>query len=468
MQRYRSTRLFLASLALVVPASLSAQAFGLNEIGSCAVSRGFATTASPCRDASTIFWNPAAATWLTGWNATAGVAAVAIKGNFDQDTTFRRFDSNVPTSWVPHAFVNYHAANSRFAYGLGVYVPYGLQAQWHDDFPGRFIVLHAKLSTVYIQPNIAWRLNSKWSVGGGPIVGYSSVELTQALDLSAQVIGPGSTTTFGALGIARGTEFARARLKGNATAFGAQAGVWGRPSDKWSVGLRALTPFQFHYNNADATFAQVKTNLIVGGTLPGNPPIPAGTPIDALLAPQFATGGALVSQSVSTKINHPAQVQVGAAYSGFKSWLLEADYSWVGWSTFKNLPIDFSGPAKAASRTLIEDYNNSSAIRLGAEYTVPSYLWKLRGGFVGAQSAAPAATVTPLLPEQDRNYWTLGVGVPFAKRWVVDAGYAHVATPGRRGRITERASESQTAAQLNTGVFDLSANIFSLTLKANF
>ena len=44
--------------SLVVPVALSAQAFGLNEIGSCAVARGFATTASPCRDASTIFWNP--------------------------------------------------------------------------------------------------------------------------------------------------------------------------------------------------------------------------------------------------------------------------------------------------------------------------------------------------------------------------------------------------------------------------
>jgi long-chain fatty acid transport protein len=471
MQRYRSTRLVVASLALVIPATLSAQAFGLNEIGTCAVSRGFAATASPCRDASTIFWNPAAATWLTGWNATAGIAAIAIDGNFDQDTTFRRFKANVPTSWVPHVFVNYHDSTSRFAYGLGVYVPYGLQTQWHDDFPGRFVVLKAKLSTVYIQPNIAWQFNPKWSVGGGPILGYSNVELIQALDLSAQPIAPGSTTTFGALGIARGTEFARGRLKGNATAWGAQIGIWGRPSEKWSLGLRALSRLHFNYDNLDATFNQVPTNLIVGGPLPG---IPAGTPIDALLAPQFTTGGALVSQGASTRINHPAQIQAGAAYTGFKNWLLEADYSWVGWNTFKTLPLDFSGPASAASRSLIEDYNNSSAIRLGAEYTIPPDQskrldqWKFRAGFVGAQSAAPDVTVTPLLPEQDRNYWTLGIGVPFKKKWAIDAGYAHVSTPGARGRIVERVSESQTAAQLNTGVFHLSANVFSLTLKANF
>jgi long-chain fatty acid transport protein len=467
MQRSRWPRFFLVFLALVAPPALAAQAFGLNEIGSCAVARGFATTASPCRDASTIFWNPAAATSLTGWNAVAGVAAVAVSGNFDQDTTFRRFDADVPTSYVPHVFVNYHAEKSKFAYGLGVYVPYGLTSQWHDDFPGRFSALKATLSSVYIQPNIAWQLNSKWSVGGGPIVGYSSVELIQGIDLSSQATSPGGPT-FGALGVAEGTEFARGKLKGNATAYGAQIGVWGRPSDKWSVGLRALSSLQFRYDDADATFSQVPTGLIIGGTLPGNPPIPAGTPIDNLVAPQFASGGALVAQNVSTKIDHPAQIQAGAAYSGFKNWLLEADYSWVGWSSFKDLPVEFGGPAKAASRVLLEDYNNSSAIRLGAEYTIPSDMWKLRAGFVGAQSAAPAETVTPLLPEQDRTYWTLGLGVPFAKKWSVDAAYAHVATPGARGRIAERVSESQTAAQLNTGVFHLSANVFSLTLKANF
>ena len=67
-------------------------------------------------------------------------------GNFDQDTTFRRFDADVPTSYVPHVFVNYHADKSKFAYGLGVYVPYGLTSQWHDDFPGRFSALKATLS----------------------------------------------------------------------------------------------------------------------------------------------------------------------------------------------------------------------------------------------------------------------------------------------------------------------------------
>ncbi|HEY9227669.1 MAG TPA: outer membrane protein transport protein, partial [Gemmatimonadaceae bacterium] len=434
------------------------------EIGSCAVGRAFAATASPCRDASTIFWNSAAATQLTGWNVTAGAAAVSLQGSFKEDTTRKVFESNVPTEYIPHAFVNYHKANTKLAYGLGVYVPYGLTTQWNNDFPGRFVALRASLRTVYVQPNIAWQINSKWSVGGGPIWGHSSVELTQAVDLSTQQPLPG--VTFANLGIARGTEFARAKLEGSATAFGAQIAVLGQPARGWNVGLRFLTPLEFKYDDADASFSQVFTGLIVGGTLPGTP-FQAGTPIDSIVAPQFRSGGLLVPQNASTKITHPAQIQGGVAYSGWKNWLFEADVAWVGWKRFKELPLDFSG-SNALDRVLIEDYNNSTAFRLAAEYTIPTDGWTLRTGYSGVASAAPDETVTPLLPEQDRAYWTFGASIPFGKTFALDAGYAHVFTPGARGRIVERLSREQTAAQLNTGVYSLTANVISLSVKASF
>jgi long-chain fatty acid transport protein len=203
---------------------------------------------------------------------------------------------------------------------------------------------------------------------------------------------------------------------------------------------------------------------VLGGTI--QPPFVAGTPVDALLAGQFTTGGRLVAQKVSTKITHPDQFQIGVAYTGVRNLNLEADYAWIGWSKFDELPVTFADPA--LSRTLIEDYNNTSVIRLGAEYTLPENHWRLRGGFVGAQSAAPEETVTPLLPEQERNYYTVGVGIPFMMTWALDLSYAYVHTPGARGRIIERASQSQTAAQLNSGVYSVNVNIFSLTLKASF
>jgi long-chain fatty acid transport protein len=462
---HRVTRALLASAVLAAPAALHAQAFGLNEIGSCAVARGFANTAAPCKDASTIFWNPAAATSLPGWNVTGGLAAIAIKGTFTQDTSFRKWDADVPTAYVPHLFVNYHRPTSKAAFGIGVYVPYGLTSQWTDDFPGRFSAKKASLQTIYVQPNFAWQLNDDWSIGGGPVFGHSTVELIQGVDLAGQLAN--ATTSFTQLGIATGTEFARVRLKGSATGFGAQLGVAGRLNPNWNVGVRFMAPIDFKYDDADATFTQVPTGLTVGGSL--TPPFSAGVQVDQLVAAQFASGGALTAQKVKTKITHPAQIQAGASYSGYRNWLLEADYAWVGWKRFDYLEVNFQGTAP--DRTLLETYNNSSALRFGAEYTTAKDGWKLRGGLAAVASAAPAETVTPLLPEQDRTYFTFGAGIPFWGRYALDASYARIYTSGSRGRISERTTvlnNTATAAQLNTGVYDLSANVFSFTLKASF
>jgi long-chain fatty acid transport protein len=117
--------------------------------------------------------------------------------------------------------------------------------------------------------------------------------------------------------------------------------------------------------------------------------------------------------------------------------------------------------------TQFDDYTNSSAIRLGAQYTTHSN-WQLRFGFAGVATPAPDVTVTPILPDQDRANYTAGLGIPLTKSLTLDASYAYVWTPGRRGTIEPRTSRSQTAAMINDGIYNLSANIISITLKASF
>src|SRR6185503_1388509 len=348
---------------------------------------------------------------------------------------------------------------------------------WGDSFPGRFQALKASLQTIYIQPNFAYQLNDKWSIGAGPVIGHSTVELIQAIDLSSQVAATTpAVLTFAQLGIARRTEFGRANLNGGATAFGGHFGIYGKPNARWSVGLRYLTPLEFKYDGAEATFTQTLTGLTLP---PGNPicfptganPICGGqanatVSVDQLVAGTF-TAGPLVSQGVSTKITHPAQIQAGVGYSGFKDWLVSADYAWTGWRRFNELPITFLGPANVSNRSLIEDYNNTSALRLGAQRSFTSGA-ALRLGFSGVASAAPDETVTPLLPEMDRSYASIGGSYPFMGHFAVEAAYLKVFAPGRRGRIDERANRGITATAINSGKYELDANVFSFSIKANY
>jgi long-chain fatty acid transport protein len=380
--RHRVSRFAFTLGLLALPATARSQAFGLNEIGTCALARAFAATGAPCDDASTVYWNPGALPKERGFSVLAGAAVIALKGDFTRDTTFERYDTDAPTAVVPHLFVNYRTAG-RLAYGLGVYVPYGLTSEWKDDFPGRFAAKKAALQTIYVQPNVAFQLLEGWSVGAGPVIGHSSVELVQAIDLSQQrtsATGP----TFGQLGIPKNTEFARATLKGDAFAFGAHVGVHGRLTEDWEIGARFLTPVYFKYEDADASFESRSTGL----TLAPNNPLgaPAGTPVDALLAPQFTTG-ALVAQKVKTRIMHPAQVQLGVGYSGIERTVIALDYAWVGWkAAFKELPVDFQGPA--TDRLLLENYNNTSSLRLGVEHRLQGGA-TLRGGVGGMEEGGP-------------------------------------------------------------------------------
>jgi len=455
---------------LVAPATAEAQGFGLNEIGSCSVARGFAVTSVPCNDASDIYWNPSATVGLQGWGLYAGAAAIQVNGGFNADSTGRSYPGDVPVKFPPHIFVNYTPKGGRWAVGIGSYVPYGLVSQWKPDFPGRFESQKASLASDYIQPNVAYRIAPGWSIGGGPVFGISSVELRQAIDLAAVPAGEG--LNFGQLGIPTGTQFATANLKGTGTAWGFNVGVHGKIGPDWQVGARFLSKMKFKYDDADVEFTQQLTGLTLAG---GNPlGFPPGTPVDGIISAGFAPGQPFSSgQHVSTEIDHPAQLQAGIGYTGFTNTTITVDYAWIDYSSFKSLDVKFSGPADAAglSRVLLEDYSGSSSVRFGIEHAFAAG-FRGRVGFDWIDSPAPDVTVTPLLPDMNRRNYSLGIGLPVGASYTLDASYLHVDTSGRRGRIVERTqgspAESETAAELNSGFYTLNANVVSLSLKVNF
>jgi long-chain fatty acid transport protein len=485
----RSWSLALAAVAGVIPSAAQAQGFGLNEIGSCAVGRGFSVTARPCADASTLFWNPAAAVRLEGLNLYAGAAAVGIAGDFIEDISGRDYDADVPLEVPPHLFASYRVS-PRVAAGLGVYVPYGLTSQWRDDFPGRFLAIRASLATIYVQPTVAVDvIPNRLAIGGGPIFGHSTVELYQAIDLSSQaVVNPttgipainpftNQVLRFRDVGIPVGTEFARAKLQGDANAWGAQFGAQLKVSNTLDVGVRWLWALYFEYDEAEATFEQTMTRIILG---PNNPlQLPTGTPIDALVQGQFSTAGtvpgALTTRPGSSAIKHPGQVQVGLNYSGIARTNLSLDYTWFSWSDFDVLPVSFGGTNPPPSRTIIEDFDDAHRIGVGFDHVLDNRLiggrvnnWAIRAGFSAAKTPAPDYTVTPLLPDQDRKNYNVGVGIPLGARFGLDLAYLRVDTDGRRGRIVERENATQTAAQLNSGFYRLDANIWNASIRARF
>lgn len=472
-----------ALLAVGAAPALSAQGFGLNEIGSCSVGRAGAGVAAPCQDASRIYWNPATTASLEPGRVSllVGAAPISVDGGFIQDTTLIRYPGNVPTEVPPHLFVNYSGnlnryGVSRFGVGLGVYVPYGLTSEWNSDFPGRFAAKKASLQTIYIQPNFAVEVvPNRLFIGAGPVIGYSTVELVQGVDLAEQALptDPTGTLTFGNIGIPPLTEFARGNLKGDAWAGGFHVGAQAQITPTFSIGGRLLSALFFEYEG-DVNFVQIPTNI----TLAANSPLVGGSGpsvrLDDVLAPQFGASGPLVRQDVKTQIKHPAQLQVGLGYTGLERTTLNLDYNYTKWDQFDVLPVTFLGPAATRSRDIIEDYENSHSFRVAGEHqfqgsTAAPFLNGVTGraGFNYVNTPAPDITVTPLLPDMDRYNFGIGAGIPLG-RTVLDLSYLRVETPGRRGRIVERTAAETDPAALNSGWYELTANVFSISLKASF
>lgn len=491
--------LVLASVLSAAAVPAHAQGFGLNEIGSCAIARGFAVTGAPCEDASVLYWNPgAAASVPRGLSLYGGVSAIQVNGSFTRDVTGARYASDVPVEFPPFLGATWKGTGptaGRLALGVAAYVPYGLTSQWGDDFIGRFAAQKASLQSIYVQPTIAYEIvPGRLSIGGGPVIGYSRIEIRQAIDFSTQPVpNQPAGTTFGRLGFAPGTEFATAEIKGSSKiALGGHVGAQLRVTPTVSLGARYLTKVRFEYDEADATFTaspQAAQYVLPARNALG---LPAGTTLAQITAPQFQTGGTLApGQTASTEIEHPAQFQVGIGFTGLPNTTLSADYARTFWSSFDVLPVDFpttaAGTPSPLTRSLIEEYDDINSYRVGLEYRFGGTAAATTGtggttggmldgvaarlGFSYAESPAPDQTVTPLLPDMNRYNFSGGLGIPLGERFALDVAYLRVETEGRRGRSDERpesVTPEETVRTLNNGWYSLNANILSLSLKARF
>ena len=87
---------------------------------------------------------------------------------------------------------------------------------------------------------------------------------------------------------------------------------------------------------------------------------------------------------------------------------------------------------------------------------------------VASASLNNSGLMTLIILASGSLYTALGGEYPLMKNLSIEGAYLRVMAPGKRGRIDERTARTQTAATLNSGKYELSANVFSLSLKANY
>ena len=455
---------------LWAPSSAQAQGFSVFEQGTCVMARAGATVASGCGDGSSIYFNPAHVAGTEGVTASFGATLIDVGGDFTYDPGTPRATAQDEVELendlipVPHAYLTY-GLTDKIGIGLGTYVPYGLETQWPTQLPdgtvfdGAFEGFDNQLQSFYIQPSIAYQATPKLKIGGGPVFVISSVELNQFQDLS-QTETPGGGPTFGQLGVPFHTAFARTKLDAdNEFGIGGNIGVSYQATDRVTLGARYTTPVTVEYEG-EATFQQVETGLVLPVPIGlGGQQIPAGTPIDNVLEPQFSGDGSLTAQSIETEITFPMQLVAGVSVQATEKLMLLADYQFTGWSSFDELPLEFG---RLEDDARIEDYGDTHAVRVGAEYDLLDPL-TARVGYLFNTDAVPDKTVTPLLPESERNQFTIGLGWHATDAVELNVSYQRLEQNDRRGRVRGARPGEELSTDLNQGLFSFNANLIGAT-----
>jgi long-chain fatty acid transport protein len=279
---------------------------------------------------------------------------------------------------IPH-FYWVQPINETWNFGLAVNAPFGLKTDWKDpdNFPGRFVNTEASMVTFDVTPNVGIKLSENLGLGLGAIVRFSSVEFNRRV--------PAEHPFTGEL-----LEIGAANLESDLDqGLGWQIGLLHKTNESFSWGFAYRSTVTVDYGG-DARFTQIST---------GNPQL------DQLIAATFPFDQDL---SVETEIEFPDMATFAVAFAVSPSALLELDVNWTGWSSFDTLAIRFSRfPLFDIIRP--ENWDDVYTYRLGTRISRPSgNEWRF--GFVTDESPQPTAAVSPLLPDSDRNGYTIGWG----------------------------------------------------------
>jgi long-chain fatty acid transport protein len=117
-------------------------------------------------------------------------------------------------------------------------------------------------------------------------------------------------------------------------------------------------------------------------------------------------------QAVSTVLRLPSIAALGVAWSWGSAWTFEGDAVYTEWSTFEDLPIYFQRSPSSNDR-IVENYDDSFQFRVGVERRFQAFTWRM--GYYYDEAAAPTESVSPILPDADRQGATLGLGLGFGR-----------------------------------------------------
>lgn len=419
-----------------------AAGFALNEQSVSGLGVAFAGGAASGEDASTVFFNPAAMTRISGTQAVVGIHGILPDANFSNQGSFTvggpltggNGGDFAKSVGVPNFFL-VTDISPNIKYGFGVSVPFGLTTTYDGDWVGRYQALKSEVKTVNLNPSLAYKVNERISVGAGFNAQYINAELSNALDFSTICLGQLGAAVCGALGLGvPQTRDGAVNVSGNDWSFGYNLGVLFRLPTDTRVGLAYRSKIH---------------QTVVGNASFTN--VPAAFAAN----PRFQSGG------IKANVTLPDSMSLSVVQGVGDRWELLSDVTFTRWSYFNELRVRFDNGAPDA--VTIENWRNTFRASIGATYRYSDAL-KLRGGIGFDQSPVRGAFRTARIPDNHRKILAAGANYKVSKAGSVDFAYQRLFANDSAINNNQLA----TGGGRLIGNYTLDVNILSLQYNHNF
>ena len=424
-----------------------ASGFALIEQNASGLGNAYAGAAAVAEDASTIFFNPAGMTRLTGMQAVAAGHAILPAAKFSNaGSTLAPLQPSLGGNggdaggWalVPNVYFSWQV-NPRWFIGVGVGAPFGLKTDYDASWVGRFHAIESELKTVNINPSVAFKVNEAFSIGAGINYQRAEATLSNAVNYSAAAFSAGGAGLLALIG-GPGVEGV-ASMEGHDGAWGYNVGALFNLGEHTRIGLAYRSAVSYR---------------IEGSVLFSNRPA--------------ALAAAIPNGSVMADLKVPGSASWSIVHRLNPRWDVMADMSWTDWSTLKALTILRSSGALLSTTPL--DWNDTWRFSAGANYRY-SDAWTVRIGAAYDQSPVPDSHRTPRIPDEDRTWLAFGLQYRPSKQMAIDFGYAYLFVRNASSRLCDAAGAAASpvaCAGKNAliGSYDNDVNILSAQLRYSF
>lgn len=360
----------IAAAAMMVAGAFATQTyaagFQLSEQSAIQMGRAMAGAGIVGDDLSAVHYNPAGMTLLSGTRMQATGTWVAVNLDYEGDSG-QSENGRLKGQTIPAGFITHQINDSLWA-GLGLTVPYGMGTEYDEGWEGRERGTESMILTFDINPNLAWKVNDKLSVGGGISLQYAKAELG---------MGMGST---------------QANVKGDSWAWGWNVGVMFQPVETVRLGLA--------YRSHIAHNAEGHTDV---------------------------KGLLNLTSDMKVRIKTPDTVTLSATWEATDALRLSGTARWSKWSNFHSLDIqnlDLAGPQ--FSSTVVENnWDDTWFFSVGADYKLNGQ-WTIRGGVAYDQGPVENQYRMAVIPDTDRVWFSGGASYKYTDNLTFDFGATYI------------------------------------------